>query len=113
MTFRPARVALSTAARLSAPGCIQRFLTPAAMASSTTFSVTDGGVMMLSDSTFSGSEATLGYAGWPSTSLARGLTGYAVRPACSRHLKHLCPYFSGSLLAPTTPKDVAERKDLI
>jgi len=51
MTFRPADWAAAIAAGLSAPGCIQMFLTPVLIASSTMCSVTGGEVMIERDST--------------------------------------------------------------
>ena len=51
MTFAPAFWAASIAGWLSAPGCIQMCLMPSCRASSTTFSVTFGGVMIDTPST--------------------------------------------------------------
>ena len=65
MTSIPSSRARSTAASLSAPGCIHKLFTPAAAACSTTCSVTSGGVMIDTDSTGSGRSAKLLKAGAP------------------------------------------------
>lgn len=77
MTLSPASQAAWLPLESSAPGCIQIFLTPAAIACWITWRVMCGGVTIDRDSVTTGRSAIEANASSPSTSVAFGLRGYA------------------------------------